>query len=1804
MSNYVALQALGLNTSPNALSQPPGAMSTASNIVINRDSIVESRRGFPLYGNSFGTTTDVAKQLFTYKTRILRHYSNQLQFDSTGNGDFLSFAGTYLEPSAGTRIKSIEANENFYFTTNNGIYKIAANNIDELNQDIGYVTPAGGIKGLDLTTTLNLVQGTENGFLQQDAAIAYRVVWGTVDVNNNLILGVPSQRSIIYNPLTSLMLLDYTAVLTALDNIDVSGSLINNGNYVELFLLPSTASATQLYNNLLLLVTAIDNNIVYANTGGSAPLTIPTYSNAAYINNSNLYITFDAGIVTNYLSNPKLPLGTNYIEISGFSAASGSLPTNGAINNIKYETSTVSSIASNIITTSGTHNLASGDPITFTSTNTFPSGITANTIYYVLGTNLSPTTFEIASTIGGSAISLGTTWTGTLTDTTNYLSISVANQSPAPSGIVTVATNAQINSYNYEIITQPTAPSFPATDAQLVALQMYLGEILNQLQIELPTVIPASVQTEFLAPLTLTTSANVTLNITIPSSVTTNDFFQIYRSQQFIATGTTVLNTLVPDDELQQVYEAYPTQAEIDAGFVVVTDIVPDSFLGADLYTNPVSGDGTLQSNEVPPLAIDINRFVGYTFFANTQRRQSFQISLLGVQQMLAEYTMSMITPTVTIASNIESNTYSFVPGIAQNTIITFSADVSNSLNSKYFLIYSANNATEYYVWYNTGGGIDPMIPGATGIEVVIPTNATAIEVTLATYNSFAPYFNYFTVTYKTNTFTPSNINTGTNVITLAVAPSTQPFDLNDPVYFTTTGTLPSGLSATTQYYVISPTSTTIQVSLTPSGSAVVLGTQGTGTHTITSNALSILNNAVGYTNAFNAGTTPFTATTTSGQGERITMQSQIIDVTAGSTFNSSGTANYFLLYDVFNRASYYVWFQRGTSTSPGLAGYTGIEVILTGSETSIQVAMKIVTALSSLTNFTTSSNTNIVTINNVNYGPATAISVANMPATTTTQILDPGALQVLLSTNVSPAVAIDQTARSFIHVVNRNEGEQVWGYYLSDVNSIPGSMQFEAKQLIDPVFYLVANNAATGTSFNPVISPNLIITSITAGDPAILTTSTVHNLENGDSVIIADSSLSNVPNIDGIWPITYISPTIFSIPVNVISATGGATAISTEDANPSNDQLKPNRLYYSKYQEPEAVPLLNYIDIGDEDKPILRIIPLRSSLFIYKEEGLYRLSGLVAPFSVNLFDTSVKLIAPDSVGVTQNTIYSWCSQGIVPVSEAGASPVISRPIDVTLFTVSSESFTHFSTATWGLGYDSDHAYLFGTVQQTTDTLATIIYRFSTLTNTWTTWEKSDTCGIINISDDKLYMGSGTTNYIEQERKNFNRTDYADYELNTSLFTYLNNGLNIILPNTTGMSAGDVLYQLQNLTVFTFNTLLQTLDNDPNISKVDISSISIGSTVTITTISNHTLTTGNYISIIGSNCLPIIDGIYQITVLNSTQFTIIPAYEVIVAGTAMGSIKYLYALNLTASGGDNLRTDLENLATRLDIDPTLTYGAYAILIEQLNNIPITSNSVADPTVIFSPSHGLVNGRFVSINGVTGSIPSINNKYNVTIIDSNHFTIPVDVIMNGTGGTFTAITQDFSDIVACFNAITNELNLDSGTTFKSYFQVTGTTEFEAVILEINPVTNELTLNIPNLFISGPLTVFKAIDCLFTYLPITFGDPVSYKHLSEATVVFTNKAFTDATLSFASDLLPALIPVFFNGDGNGMFGTPGFGNSFFGGGSNSAPFRTYIPRNNQRCRYLTMQFEHIAARETFGIYGMTVTGVNTNSTRAYR
>ena len=246
-----------------------------------------------------------------------------------------------------------------------------------------------------------------------------------------------------------------------------------------------------------------------------------------------------------------------------------------------------------------------------------------------------------------------------------------------------------------------------------------------------------------------------------------------------------------------------------------------------------------------------------------------------------------------------------------------------------------------------------------------------------------------------------------------------------------------------------------------------------------------------------------------------------------------------------------------------------------------------------------------------------------------------------------------------------------------------------------------------------------------------------------------------------------------------------------------SDNEDKDNRVYISKKGEPEAVPILNYVDIGSEEFPIERIIGLRDSVFVFKKDGVYRILGEDASsFVVRLFDNTAIIKGNESAIVFNNYIVCMTLLGICSVSDNGVS-VLSMDIEDKILPLFAESkHPDFEDLTFGVAYDSQKYFAMFTVK--TEGVSQQVeqaFIYNSFTRAWTRWEMNRTCGAVNITDDLLYLG-GVDNFIYVERKNLDRTDYADEDYDVTI-TNVNN-LIITLSSLTNVTVGQSILQGDN----------------------------------------------------------------------------------------------------------------------------------------------------------------------------------------------------------------------------------------------------------------------------------------------------------------------------------------------------------------------------------------------------------------------
>ena len=1047
--------------------------------------------------------------------------------------------------------------------------------------------------------------------------------------------------------------------------------------------------------------------------------------------------------------------------------------------------------------------------------------------------------------------------------------------------------------------------------------------------------------------LTCGSFANVCVTFTVPSDVTTtNYFYQLYRTGIVTATSSACVPCLEPGDEMNLVFETAITSCNLTSGSITVKDTSPDCFResGDLLYTNPVSGDGILQANEKPPIAKDVELFRGSVFYANTSTVQREQFNVLSVSCLTTEKSKFIV------GNACSAREYTFTGGTEAYTITTV-ADVTDSLNGDYVLINSASDEKKYFFWFESVAcTVEPCTAETAGrIAVKISTCSCDSANTIATKLEacISTLCIDFTTSVCANVITVTNTKNG-NTVDVANGACCSP------------------------------------------GFSYCVTTQGIGEQPNTGSSPSTIPAA-----CVTPACCSFTETAHGFcTGVRGQFTTTCTDLPSGLSVNT----DYFIIKVDANT------FKVATSRTNALAG--------------------------------------------------TAVAIADAGTGTHTYTTRGG--DVRLSSLISPSQSIDETARSLVNIINRDGCGIVNAFYLSSEDNLPGQILLESKNLADTEFYIAVQDDCTDITaqFSPKLDNTVAIASMAGAcscTKTIATTSCAHGLIVNDSAFIYDAINSTF----GKYTVSAVCGLTFTI-------TQAFTATSTGrvfDINQTSDnEDKPNRLFFSKSGIPESVPLVNFIDVGGRDSVIERIIALRDNLFVMKEDGVYIVTGESGTFNVRLLDNSTFILAPDSAAVLNNQIYMLSSQGVATVSDTGIG-VVSRPIEDRILDVANERF-NYRTASFGVGYESDRSYILWLPTETTDTVATQAYRFNTFNRSWVRWDIPARGGIVNKVDDKLYIAAGDVGYIKQERKNNDRTDFADQQSSLCIrdTVFCACCPFIELSTVACIDIGDALVQTQYMTAGRFNRLLRKLDTDAGLTCAD----------------------------------------------------------------------YLSSLELSTS--ECSAQSLLDLQTKLNAD--------------------------DCTVCYT---------------TPSAVPS----------------------------TFTTIRTEF-------NTLTTELNCCSTKAqFHNYATISACCgiEYESLVTAFCLVSNQVCLASATPLLSGAITQYKGIKSVVDWAPQHFGDPSMSKQVPSGTIVFDGNNFYDAIVGYSTDLSKDFDENRFKGQGTGFWGAFLFEEVAWSGEGTDVPHRALVPRQKQRCRYMTVRFKHDNAREGFTVLGVSL-DARPLSTRAYR
>lgn len=294
---------------------------------------------------------------------------------------------------------------------------------------------------------------------------------------------------------------------------------------------------------------------------------------------------------------------------------------------------------------------------------------------------------------------------------------------------------------------------------------------------------------------------------------------------------------------------------------------------------------------------------------------------------------------------------------------------------------------------------------------------------------------------------------------------------------------------------------------------------------------------------------------------------------------------------------------------------------------------------------------------------------------------------------------------------------------------------------------------------------------------------------------------------------------------------------------------------------------------------------------------------------------------------------------------------------------------------------------------------ASIIRILDLYTNTWAT------------VDQTLY-GSAAQTYINAASPDeFRFRTLLDYTL------ILNTDVKVTATQKAGI--------IDQATVAAATVVRSTANHGLTAGNGTITAISATAPAVCTDVT-HGLTTGQTVTIIGSDSIPSVDGTYHVRVIDADHFEI-----PVVVTTAGTTGTWTRGELIVIEGSDSVPvidgafrvtvTDGTHFTIPVNVTTAGTKGTWSFAQPDSSTMPaqlvrrniagsgtITVITTANPAVVTCASHGLYTGQTITVSG-SNSTPTIDGARVVTVLSVNTFSVPVDTSAGvaGTAGTWVS-----------------------------------------------------------------------------------------------------------------------------------------------------------------------------------------------------
>lgn len=392
----------------------------------------------------------------------------------------------------------------------------------------------------------------------------------------------------------------------------------------------------------------------------------------------------------------------------------------------------------------------------------------------------------------------------------------------------------------------------------------------------------------------------------------------------------------------------------------------------------------------------------------------------------------------------------------------------------------------------------------------------------------------------------------------------------------------------------------------------------------------------------------------------------------------------------------------------------------------------------------------------------------------------DPPAGEWKIYTDGTYAQNIDRTARSLVRAINGKTGSTLHAIYISSGLDAPGKILIRRRAYDQTAFSLTLGGGGNIDAYFPRLTQRFAFGAGTGALTRAGSTVTVdfgtaeHGLVAGQTFILEAATTAD-PN----FPVG--TKTVASVPdaTHVTYTEAGAAASNAnayllydrdKDSVRSTNERQEGAYAFSEAGDPDAVPGSNFDVDGDAEESVLGFAQVGDSLFVAKDDGLWRgrfIEG-TNDFATENRDATLRGLSPGSFKTLDERAFLLTERGVVAIPEFGPIEEVGMPVETDLPETKSDTLRQYGFA---VVQENTHTYMLWALFEDSGnpTIPTTAYVYNTTSKAWTKWDRRATAGATDPSDGRLYLALGDANKVAQELRGHTYASHHDGSFATSI---------------------------------------------------------------------------------------------------------------------------------------------------------------------------------------------------------------------------------------------------------------------------------------------------------------------------------------------------------------------------------------------------------------------------------------------------